>query len=69
MVDGLYHLAAMNRIDPKKVVEEGYNRIGEAYARGLGAGQPECLDDIKLKVIELNGWNRGLSVKTSLSLK
>ena len=29
----LYHQAPMNRFQPKKVVEEGYDRIGERYAR------------------------------------
>ena len=41
MVDGLYHLAAMNRIEHKKVVEEGYDRIGERYAQELGMTRQE----------------------------
>ena len=30
---GLYYLDAMDGIDPKKVVEEGYDRVGGRYAR------------------------------------
>ena len=37
----LYYLGAMDRIEPKKVVEEGYDRIGERYAQDLGMTRQE----------------------------
>ncbi len=37
----LYHQAPMNRFQPKKVVEEGYDRIGELYARDASLTRQE----------------------------
>ena len=37
----LYYLGAMDSIEPKKVVEEGYDRIGERYAQELGMTRQE----------------------------
>lgn len=41
MVGSLYYPATMEPIDPKKIVEEGYDRIGQRYAEDLGASRQD----------------------------
>ena len=36
-----YHPCPMNRINPKKLVEDGYDRVGERYAEDLGASRQD----------------------------
>ena len=36
-----YHRGHMNRINPKKLVEDGYDCVGERYARESGSGQQD----------------------------